>query len=106
VTQEEARAFVWGPWEFNTGASAQVVTNRESRPRAYSRVNGKNWDLLSMTRTRPGRWMSDGPDEWRKRWRDQPVRLLLTCRCEGYEPWFVQRDVEVEQGGGPQVHWL
>jgi hypothetical protein len=28
VTQAEAEAFVWGPWEFNTGASEQVVSNR------------------------------------------------------------------------------
>ncbi len=32
VTQEEAEAFVWGPWEFNTGASKQVVSNRETVP--------------------------------------------------------------------------
>ena len=107
VTQEEARAFVWGPWEFSTRASDQVVSNRESQPRPYSRVSGKNWDLLTMTRTRPGKWMSStSQDEWRKRWRDKPVRLMLTCRCEGYEPWFVPRDVKVEQGGGPQVHWI
>jgi hypothetical protein len=27
VTQEQAEAFVWGPLEFNTGASDQVVSN-------------------------------------------------------------------------------
>ncbi len=105
MTAEEAQAFVWGPWEFNTGASAQVVSNRQSRERPYSRVSGKNWDLLSLTRTRPGRWMSESPEEWRKRWRDKPVRLLVTCRCEGYDPWFIQCDVKVEQGGGPRA-WV
>jgi hypothetical protein len=97
VTQEQAEAFVWGPWEFNTGASTQVVSNRETVPRPYSRVSGKNWDLLSLTPTRPGCWMTGtGQDDWRKQYRDHPVRLLITCRRKGYEPWFVQRDVQAE----------
>lgn len=98
VTQEEAEAFVWGPLEFNTGASEQVVSNRESRPRPYSRVSGKNWDVLSMTVTRPGRWMSTYQAEWLQRWVGEPVRLLLTCHRDGYEPWFIQRDVKVDPG--------
>ncbi len=96
VTQEEAEAFVWGPWEFNTGASKQVVSSRETRPRAYDRVSGKNWDLLSMHPTRPGRWMSMGQDDWHRQCGDQPVRLLITCQREGYEPWTLQRDVKVQ----------
>lgn len=32
VTQEQAAAFVWGAWEFNTGASAQVVSNVSRGP--------------------------------------------------------------------------
>lgn len=97
VTQEQAQAFVWGPWEFNTHASAQVVSNRESRSRPYSRVSGKNWDLLSLTPTRPGHWMTGtSQDVWRKQYRDHPIRLLITSRRKGYEPWFVQRDVKIE----------
>ena len=53
MTQEEAEAFVWGPWEFNTNASVQIATNRVSQTRAYSRVTGKNWDLLPLRRTGP-----------------------------------------------------
>ncbi len=33
VSPEEARWFVWGPWEFNTGASAQV-TDKQDHPAA------------------------------------------------------------------------
>lgn len=36
---KEAAAFVWGPWEFNTGASAQVISNRTARAQPYSRVS-------------------------------------------------------------------
>jgi len=97
VAQEEAEAFVWGPWEFSTGASSQVVSSRETTPRPYSRVSGKNWDLLSLTPTWPGHWMTGtSQDSWQKQYRDHPVRLLITCRRKGYEPWFVQRDVHAE----------
>jgi hypothetical protein len=105
VTLEEAEAFVWGPWEFNTGASEQVVSNRESKARPYSRVSGKNWDLLSLRATRPGRWMSSiSQDGWRTRWEGQPIRLLVICLCEGYEPWFIQRDVKVDQTPSANPH--
>jgi len=107
VAQEEAQSFVWGPWEFNTGASAQVVSNRETVPQPYSRVSGKNWDLLGLTATRPGRWMTGTTrDQWRKQYRNHPVRLLITCRREGYEPWFVQRDVVVQYAPVARVRFI
>jgi hypothetical protein len=94
---EEAEAFVWGPWEFNTGASAQVISNRTTRARPYSHVTGKNWDLLSMARTRPASWMTGtSQDDWRRQTEDQPIRLLITCRREGYEPWLVPYEIMVE----------
>jgi hypothetical protein len=88
LTQEEAEAFVWGPWEFNTNASVQIATNRMSQTRAYSRVTGKNWYLLPLSRTQPGHWMSTySQQQWQDDYEDHPVRLLITCRREGYEPW-------------------
>jgi hypothetical protein len=88
VTQQEAEAFVWGPWEFNTGASAQVASNRTTKPRAYSLITGKNWDLLSLRRTQPGRWMTaTSQEQWREQYEHTPIRLLLACRRTGYQPW-------------------
>jgi hypothetical protein len=67
VSLEEARRFVWGPWEFNTGASAQVTDNEATRPRPYSRPDGRNSDLLSLLRTRPGHWMgSTTLEQWQR----------------------------------------
>jgi hypothetical protein len=106
VTQDEAQAFVWGPWEFNTGVPNQVVSNRESRTQPYSRVSGKNWVLLSLTETRPAKWMSLSQDEWRKKWKGQPVRLLVTCICDGYEPWLIQRDVKVEHSPRAGIRFI
>jgi hypothetical protein len=94
VSPEEARRFVWGPWEFNTGASAQVTDNRTTRARRYSRPGGKNWDRLSLTRTQPGHWMgATTPEQWRRQ-QDGPVRLQITCR-RGGEQWVLLREVEV-----------
>ncbi|HVB41329.1 MAG TPA: hypothetical protein VNF47_01320, partial [Streptosporangiaceae bacterium] len=97
VTQEEAETFVWGGWEFNTGASKQVVSNRTTRARAYSPVTGKNWDTLSLHRTRPGHWMTGtSQEEWRKQHEGKPIRLRLTCQRDGYEPWTVLYEVLAE----------
>ncbi len=99
VTSEEAALFVWGPWEFNTGASAQVSDNRTTRPRPYSRVSGKNWDQLSLRRTRPGHWMTGtSPSRWEQQHDGDPVRILITCRLAGYDPWFLGPfDLHVDQ---------
>jgi hypothetical protein len=100
MTQEQAEAFVWGPWEFNTGASAQVVSNRTTKARSYSIVTGKNWDLLALNRTRPGHWMSGtSPEKWRKQYADEPLRLLVTCHREGYAPWIIPYEVTSEPHG-------
>lgn len=97
ITQERAEAFVWGPWEFDTNAGAQVVSNRQTRPRPYSLLSGKNWDVLALAATRPGSWMTaTTPDKWRKERRQQPIRLLITCRREGHNPWFVPLEVQPE----------
>jgi hypothetical protein len=101
VSQEQAEAFVWGPWEFNTGASEQVVSKRLSKQRSYSRMSGENWDRLSLERTKRGPWMTTTTEEgWRKE-RVGPVRLLLTCLRDGYEPWSLLHEVEVEPEAQP-----
>jgi hypothetical protein len=92
VSEEDARRFVWGPWEFNTGASAQVIDNRTTRPRQYSRADGQNWDRLSLVRTRPGHWMSMDQERWQKQV-DGPARLQITAR-RGGEQWILLREVE------------
>ncbi|HUY51797.1 MAG TPA: hypothetical protein VMV92_39880 [Streptosporangiaceae bacterium] len=92
VSEEDARRFVWGPWEFNTGASAQVTGNRTTRPRPYSRSDGKNWDRLSLVRTRPGHWMDMSPERWQKQC-ECPVRLQVTCQRAG-EQWILLQEVQ------------
>jgi hypothetical protein len=34
------------------------------------------------------------PDKWRKDRRQQPIRLLITCRGEGHKPWLVPLEID------------
>jgi hypothetical protein len=108
VTQEQAEAFVWGPWDFNVGAGAQVAGNRTTNGRPYSIVTGKNWDVLALNRTRPGHWMGSATtqESWRRRYADQPLRLLITCRRDGYEPWTLPYEVGTERRRPPKIRIL
>lgn len=94
VTEEEAANFVWGPWEFNQGASEQVISNRKTRPRSYVRVTGENWERLSLRRTKPGHWMSDSTDDaaW-QRLIAGPIRLLITCNREPLPEWYLLYEI-------------
>lgn len=107
ISQEKAEAFVWGPWEFDIGASTQVLSNRQTRSRPYSLVTGKNWDVLTLSATRPGSWMAGtSTDQWRKERRQQPVRLLITCHREGHSPWLVPVEVQPERPKTARVRMI
>lgn len=34
-------------------------------------------------------------EDWRRQTAGQPIRLLITCRREGYELWLIPYEVEV-----------
>ena len=85
-----------GPWQFNTGASAQVVNPRLSRPRPYSRADGKDWDRLPLVRTRPDRWMTGMSQATWDHDHSGPLRLKLTCRRGDDEPWILTREIKVQ----------
>lgn len=100
VTREQADLFVWGPWEFNSGASQQVMDTRTSRPRRYSRVTGKDTEAFDLIKTRAGHWMGGTAQEGWEREHEGPVRLLLECRVEGRKSWHVRYDVSVPKADG------
>ena len=86
----------------------QVVSSRQTRPRAYSLLSGKNWDVLTLAATRPGSWMTgtSTKDKWRKDRREQSIRLLVTCRREGHKPWLVPLEVHPEYRKRARVRML
>ena len=38
-------------------------------------------------------------EDWRRQTEDQPIRLRITCRREGYEPWILPYEVTVDAEG-------
>jgi hypothetical protein len=93
---EDLAKHVFGPWEFNTGASAQVAGNRATRPRAYSRKTGKDWDFLSLVPSAPPYWASGmTQQQWLRQYDGQPIRLMVSCRLGEYR-WELPYDVRVE----------
>lgn len=93
VSRETTDAFVWGPWEFNPGATDQVLDGRTTKPRQYSRAEGKTWDTLGLQPTRPGSWMRMSVGEWADQ-RGGPIRVSLTCKSEGYGHWTLLESVQ------------
>lgn len=103
VTQEEAELFVWGPWEFNAGASQQVANNRTTLPRRYSRATGRDSEVFDLVKTRPGHWMGDTAHGSWEQERSGPVRLSFECRLDGEQPWQVSYEVQPQVG--PFAMW-
>jgi hypothetical protein len=92
-TPEQVAKVLYGPWEFNPGASAQVISNRETRPRRYERSTGQDWDFLVLQPARPPAWAgSVSPQQWLEQFAGQPIRLLLTCHHGDYT-WSLPYDV-------------
>ena len=95
---------VWGPWEFKANAGFRFLSKRQTRPQVYSRSSGNSWDVLTLRRTLPTAWMTNTTAEkWLGQWQGRPFRILVTCEHDGHEPWFIQRDVEVEPTATPTV---
>ncbi|REF00311.1 hypothetical protein [Thermomonospora umbrina] len=102
VTMDEAELFVWGPWEFVSTASEQVVNNRETRPQSFSRVEGDNWALLALRPTQPGHWMSTTPEQWREE-QQATIRVSITGSREPFDPWHLLYEIPADGLSGPQT---
>jgi hypothetical protein len=86
VSEEEAALFVWGPWQFNTGAAAQIADRRTTQRLTFDRASGKNVVLLPLERTRLGRWMTGTSQEKWLQDRGIMLRLHISCRS-GERTW-------------------
>jgi hypothetical protein len=86
---------VWGPWEFNTGASDQVADNQTTHARPYSRNTGQDWDCFSPVPSAPPYWASGmTTQQWLRQYDGQSVRLMINCRLGDYR-WELPYDVPV-----------
>ena len=96
---EDIAKHIWGSWEFNPGASAQVADNRTTLPQTYSRTTGKDWDRLSLIPTTPPHWSSMTQRQWLRRTDGHPLRLMISCRLADYQ-WELPYDVPVKVNPG------
>jgi hypothetical protein len=103
VTVTEAEEVLWSGWEFDTfftgGAGKRALmasSHRQSKPRAFSRHDGKDWCQLLLRRTAPPTWQNWAQEEWRAKWATFPLRLSLDCRVEGHQAWTVYQNVKIE----------
>ncbi|GAX52844.1 hypothetical protein [Streptomyces olivochromogenes] len=102
-TQDEVDAQVWGPYRFTHGADGADVDGRTIAPFALRVGAGRPF---SIEKTSPPPWQegSDRVERWRDQWLNKPMRLVLTCRRGGLDPWVVPYEVEVPQA--PRVRTL
>lgn len=87
-TSEQVAAQVWGPLRFVPGSDGADRNGQAVAPFALAVGKGRP---LALEHTRSPLWW-DGNDRearWRARWIGKPVRLVLTCRRDGFEPWVV-----------------
>jgi hypothetical protein len=54
-----------------------------------------------LERSVPPSWTDAGA--WRRDYTGKPVRIAITCRREGYEPWVIPLEVEVTAPGASFV---
>lgn len=102
-SQEELDAQVWGPLRFTHGADGADINGKTVAPFALEVGKGRPF---SMERTRPPHWQegNDRDARWRDQWLNTPMRLVLTCKRDGFKNWVVPFEVEVPQS--PRMRWL
>lgn len=98
-----AEEIIWSGWEFDTFFTGSrdpraklAASNRQSKPRPFSRREGKDWYQLLIRRTRPPEWDSRTGEEWRRSYDEVPLRVALDCKLAGHEPWIVYKNVTIE----------
>ncbi|MDQ0836115.1 hypothetical protein QF032_007959 [Streptomyces achromogenes] len=95
-------AQVWGPLRFVPGVDG-ADANGQTIPAFPLRV-GVGWPL-ALERT-PPLWQEgdDREARWRDKWFNTPMRLVFTCRRDGFVPWVVPYEVDVPQA--PRVRTM
>lgn len=101
-TQEQLDAQVWGPLRFTHGADGADLDGKTVAPFSLEVGTGRPF---SIERTRPPHWQQgdDRDARWRDQWLNLPMRLVLTCRRDGFKDWVVPCDVEVPQSA--RMRW-
>jgi hypothetical protein len=98
---EQVANHVWGPYRFRHGVDGGSENGRTVAPFKLPLGEGTKF---AMDRQNPPRWNTSGTEaSWRRDYEGQPVRLLLKCRREGFEPWSLPVEVSVTPLPKPEV---
>jgi hypothetical protein len=102
-TQEEIEAQVWGPCCFTYVAGGADVHGRTVNSFPLDVGAGRSFRIRV---TRPPRWQrgDNAFREWTEQWINAPMRLMITCRREGFEPWVVPCAVDIPMA--TRSRWL
>ena len=86
---EEIGQVIWGPYRFVPRVDGADNLGRSVPPVPLHRGD---WIRFTLERSLPPKWNSD-TTRWRQEWDGKPVRLLVSYRREGYEPWSLPYEV-------------
>lgn len=102
-SQEDLDGQVWGPLRFTHGADGADTNGQTVDPFRLDVGQGRPF---SLERTRPPTWQqgNDRDARWRDQWLNTPMRIVLTCKRDGFKTWTVPRDVEVPEA--TRTRWL
>lgn len=94
VSAEDVRNQTWGPYRFMPHTDQADAHGKGPGPFALQVGRGAPF---SLERTRPPHWDEghDRVERWVAQWSASPVKLRLTCRKEGHEPWVVPYTIDV-----------
>jgi hypothetical protein len=98
LTQGQVSVVIWGPYRLNPG-----TRDNDSAGRAHGPFKLPKHEPypVQLEHTAAPPWTT--PSFWRSHYEDQPVRLEITCRRSGHEPWILRLEAEVEPDPGSQV---
>ena len=85
---EQISEVIWGPYRLNP-----AVRDTESYGRAHGpfRLPKHEPYPIQLEQTTTPAWIT--PGVWKNQYEYKPVRLELTCRRKGHEPWILRQEV-------------
>jgi len=98
LTQEQISEVIWGPYRFIAGVRDTGPNGRVHGP---FRLPEHEPYPLQLEQTTAPPWTT--PGFWRDQYEGKPVRLEITCRRAGDEPWTLRREVAVKPDPVSQV---
>ena len=96
LTQQQIAGVTWGPYRLNPGVRD---TDPDGRAHGPFRLPKHEPYPVQLEQTTAPPWTT--PAFWQSQYDGEPVRLEITCRRAGYEPWILR--LEAEPGSEPRV---